>query len=206
MNREAVVTGLTGQTGAGKTTVCNSFEKKGFAVINADIIARKAVRKGEPCLDEIVKHFGREILLENGELDRKKLGGIVFSDKDKLELLDSIVYPFIMDYISEEITEAIESGRRFILLDAPTLFESGADSLCDVIVSVTADSKLRLMRIIERDGMTREQALDRMASQHDEAFFRKNSEYIIENNGSIQELSEAAEKTADTIINLFKNK
>ena len=90
-----MVVGLTGQTGAGKTTVCRIFSENGFSIINADHVARQVMEKGQPCLKEICEFFGKDILLENGILDRPKLAGLVFTDKKKLELLNSITYPYI---------------------------------------------------------------------------------------------------------------
>ena len=197
----SIVIGLTGQTGSGKTTVCEVFERKGFAVINADLTARKVVEKGKPCLTEIAKTFGSDILQSDGTLDRRKLGGIVFNDKSKLELLNNIIYPYITEDIKADIKRFEQQGKRLILLDAPTLFESGADKLCGVIVSVTADDDIRLGRIMSRDGITEEQAKARMASQHTEEFFRNNSDFVIDNSGEVEKLYKQAEIIADKIIN-----
>ena len=197
----SIVIGLTGQTGSGKTTVCEVFERKGFAVINADLTARKVVEKGKPCLTEIAKTFGSDILQSGGTLDRRKLGGIVFNDKSKLELLNNIIYPYITEDIKADIKRFEQQGKRLILLDAPTLFESGADKLCGVIVSVTADDDIRLGRIMSRDGITEEQAKARMASQHTEEFFRNNSDFVIDNSGEVEKLYKQAEIIADKIIN-----
>lgn len=201
MSENITVVGLTGQTGAGKTTLCKAFEKKGFKVIDADIVAREVTEKGTDCLKKITEQFGEEILLEDGSLDRKKLGSIVFSHRDKLELLNSIIFPYISDRIVGRIREMSCGGEGFVLIDAPTLFESGTDRLCDIIVSVTADSSVRLERIMKRDNITREAALARMNAQHDEDFFRANSDYLIENNSDEGALLTAARETAEKIIN-----
>ncbi|MDE6797294.1 MAG: dephospho-CoA kinase, partial [Ruminococcus sp.] len=92
--RNYVVVGLTGQTGAGKSTISAIFREKGFRIIDADIIARQVVERGKPCLSEIVRTFGEEIIDDNGNLYRKKLAEIVFSDKKSLEKLDNITYPY----------------------------------------------------------------------------------------------------------------
>ena len=199
----SIVIGLTGQTGAGKTTVCRVFEQKGFGIIDAVTIARRVVEKGKPCLMELAAAFGKEILSGSGELDRKKLGSIVFSHKEKLTLLNSIIYPYITEDIRGDIEKLSQQGKEFILLDAPTLFESGADKLCSAVAAVTADEDIRLERIIRRDGITEKQARARMSSQHTEEFFRNNSSYVIDNSKGERELFEAAEKTADSIIKRF---
>ena len=199
LDEDILVVGLTGQTGAGKTSVCKIFSDKNFSVINADHISRLVVEKGRPCLDEISKYFGNDILNADGTLDRSKLGQIVFTDKDKLELLNSIIYPYITAEILKLIKEFSSEGRQLILLDAPTLFESHSDDFCEVIVSVIADENIRLKRIMKRDNISAEAAQNRINSQLNEEFFLKNSDYIIENNGSMNKLYESAETVADKI-------
>lgn len=194
------IIGLTGQTGSGKTTVSKVFEQKGMAVINADMVAREVVQKGKPCLLKIKEAFGEDILLSGGELDRKKLGNIVFNHKSKLELLNSIIYPYIIREIEDRIKAFEQSKKNYILLDAPTLFESGADSLCSLIVSVTADTKTRIDRIVKRDGITFDQAVSRINSQHSRDFFIEHSDYVLENNGTIDDFYRQAEITADKIM------
>ncbi|MDD6345517.1 MAG: dephospho-CoA kinase [Oscillospiraceae bacterium] len=181
-----MIIGLTGQTGAGKSTVSKVFEQNGFAVINADTIARIVVEKGTPCLNELRKNFGSEIINPDATLNRKKLGSIVFSDSEKLNLLNSIMYPAITAEIKNQIEYFYSQGKKFILLDAPTLFESNADKLCDIIISVVADLNIRKERIIRRDGLTENQALDRINSQHSQDFFIRNSDYYIKNNDSLE--------------------
>ncbi len=205
-NESVFTVGLTGQTGAGKTSVSEVFSRKGFKVINADKISRNVVEKGKPCLKELQSFFGNNIINADETLNRSKLAEIVFSDKNKLNLLNSIIYPYITDEILETIKKYSNSGDRLILLDAPTLFESKADNFCDIIVSVVSNKNNRLKRIMKRDNITKETAENRMNSQLEEEFFRKNSDYIIENNGSEQEFHRYAEKTANKIKDYLNNK
>lgn len=199
INLDVLVIGLTGQTGAGKSTVSKIFAENGFAVINADLISRKVVEKGEKCLDELTEIFSPCILNDDGTLNRKVLGSIVFSDKTKLEMLNSIIYPYITSEILNEIRNYSESGYKLILLDAPTLFESHADDFCEIIISVIADEKIREKRIIERDGLTQKQAQDRMNSQHDADFFAANSDFVIENNDTIDTVNGISKEVSDKI-------
>mgnify|MGYP003293952982 FL=1 len=199
INLDVLVIGLTGQTGAGKSTVSKIFAENGFAVINADLISRKVVEKGEKCLDELTEIFSPCILNDDGTLNRKVLGGIVFTDKTKLEMLNSIIYPYITSEILNEIRNYSESGYKLILLDAPTLFESHADDFCEIIISVIADEKIREKRIIERDGLTQKQAQDRMNSQHDADFFAANSDFVIENNDTIDTVNGISKEVSDKI-------
>jgi dephospho-CoA kinase len=143
-----------------------------------------------------VSVFSEDILSENGELNRKKLGSIVFSDKEKLELLNKTIFPYIIKEI-EEIS--IQNSDKNIVLDAPTLFESGLHTSCDIIVSAIANRDLRIKRITERDGISLDDALKRINSQKTEEFFRSNSDYIIENNNGLGELKAASLNVVNSI-------
>ncbi len=198
-----MVVGLTGQTGAGKSTVSRVFAENGFAVIDADRIARKVVEKGSSCLAEITDIFGGGILCSDGTLDRKALGAIVFTDKTKLETLDTIIYPYITGEILRLIGKYSEEGKKLILLDAPTLFESRSDDFCEIIISVLAEPEIRKKRIINRDSITDEQAQNRMNSQLDADFFITHSDYIIENNGSLDTVRGISKEVSDKIRDLF---
>ncbi len=201
-----MVVGLTGQTGAGKTTVCKVFSKNGFSVINADHISRLVMEKGQPCLAEICEFFGKDILLENGNLDRPKLAGLVFTDKKKLELLNSITYPYITAEILKMIRKLSAEGKKLILLDAPTLFESRADDFCELIISVISREEFRAERIMKRDNISRESAQYRMDSQLKEEFFRTHSDFIIKNNSDIDNLFAVATEVTDKIKDYYNNK
>ena len=194
-----IVVGLTGQSGAGKTTVCDTFEKSGFAVINADIVAREVMSKGSKCLEETVNVFG-DILLGDGSLDRKKLAGIVFSDTDKLRIYENIIFPYIISSIKEKIDIFKKEMYNYVLLDAPTLFESKADNLCDIIVSVIADREIRIERILKRDSITLDEAESRLNSQKNDDFYIEKSDYVIRNNGSLSEL----ENNTINVVNSIK--
>ena len=175
----STVIGLTGQTGSGKTTVCRIFLQNGFAVIDCDSTAREVASTGSECCRRLSEIFP-DWFDEKCTLDRKKLGTLVFSDKKKLVKLNNIIFPYIIKNIEKKIS--MLSDRDFIILDAPTLFEAGADKLCSIIVSVTADENIRLERIIRRDNLTPKQAADRIKSQYSEEFFREHSDYVIINN------------------------
>lgn len=206
LKNKAHVIGLTGQSGAGKTTVSSVFEENGFGIINADLISREVMQKNEPCLFELAEAFGNEILLDDGNLDRKKLGSIVFSDREKLRQLNGICYPYIIYRIIQKIDELDKNGCKLILLDAPTLFESNADDLCDLIISVTADEDIRQKRIILRDGITAEAAKNRFDSQYSEHFFVSHSDFVIKNNKTPDVLIAKAREVADKIKEYYNAK
>lgn len=189
------VAGLTGQSGAGKTTVSDAFRKNGFEIINCDLVAREVTNAGSECCKELAKLFP-SCFDENYALNRRKLGEIVFSDKNKLQMLNDTIYPFINKLIDEKINDA---QSKFILLDAPTLFEAGADKLCSVIVSVVADYDIRLERITKRDGISTELAKKRFSSQHTVEFFKAHSDFVIENNGSVNDTYQKTCKVIEKI-------
>lgn len=202
----ARVIGLTGQSGAGKTTVSRVFSQNGFAVIDADIISREVTEKGQPCLTELSEAFGSDIINSDGTLNRKCLGSIVFSDREKLRQLNGIIYPYIIYRIISRIDELSEDGRELILLDAPTLFEANADDLCDLIISVTADESIRMSRIITRDNITPEAAKKRFESQYSEHFFVNHSDFVIINNKTPDVLAAKAEEVAGKIKEYYNAK
>ncbi|MDR0943448.1 MAG: dephospho-CoA kinase [Ruminococcus sp.] len=191
--------GLTGQSGAGKSLVSDIFRQNGFAVVDADLCSREAVEPGSKCLTEIAEIFGEKVINSDKTLNRKVLAEIVFSDKSELKKLNTVMHPFILDIVCKKIRELQNKGYKFIILDAPTLFESKADDICDLIISVTAKEDIRKKRISERDGISEENIEKRFKSQNSEDFFIKNSNYIIKNNSSIDELREKTEKIAEKI-------
>jgi dephospho-CoA kinase len=153
----AKLAGLTGGIATGKTTVANLFREKGIYIIDADLIAREVVKKGMPAWRMIKEEFGDEILREDGELDRKKLGSIVFSSKEKIQKLNSIVHPFVREKMMEEIERAISTEKN-ILLDIPLLFENGIHQWLRPVILVYAplegsDRKTYEKGWIEQRGM-----------------------------------------------------
>lgn len=183
------VIGLTGQSGAGKSEVSSMLEKSGIVCINCDAVSRDVTKKDAPALKAICEVFGDDILRPDGTLDRKKLGSIVFSNKEKLELLNKTIFPFIIDEIKRIIADF--GGDGVIVLDAPTLFESGCDKICDEKIAVIADREIRLERIMARDSLTKVDAENRINSQLCEEFFKQNCDVIIQNNGDLAELEKA---------------
>lgn len=185
----SLIIGLTGPTGAGKSTASKVAENLGFKIIDCDKVARIATQKDSKGLKALVKTFGKGILFDDNTLNRKKLADLAFSSKENTELLNSTLLPIIVELIKKEI-----KGDK-VLLDAPTLFESGLDSICDYTVAVLADETLRKMRIINRDILTEAEALTRMNAGKPDEFYLSRAENIIYNNG------DTLDKEAE---NLFK--
>ena len=195
----AEVIGLTGQTGAGKSTVRKLLKAKGAAVIDADFVAHEVADNNLSCLTDIVEHFSCMVLDEKGKLNRRALGRIVFSDRKKLALLNKIMFPYIVSAIKEQVTAYEQAGAQIIVIDGATLIESGCAKMCSVLVSVTADEETRLTRIIHRDGISKRDAVRRVSAQNPEEFYIKASDYVIKNNGTPGDLERAAEKVLDEI-------
>lgn len=192
-----MIFGITGQTGSGKSSVSDIFRGLGAYVIDADKISHEVCAAGSDCLNEIEKNFGSEVILANGELDRKRLGAIVFSDSEKLSLLTRITHRYIKDDVVEKIKN---SKSEVCAIDGAVLIGSNMEEMCEFMISVIAGEELRKKRIMARDGLSEEEALRRIHAQEDEEFYRAHSDFIIENNGSIESLTEKARCIYDRIV------
>jgi len=185
---KGILVGLTGQTGAGKTLVSSFLIQNGYRVINADVVARRVVEKGSKCILDLALEFGIDIVLPDGTLNRRKVGDMVFSDRMKRKKLNEITFPYIQEEIFLEVERLMADGVDIIFLDAPTLIESGTHNRCDIVVSILAPAGVRLGRIMERDNLTKEQALARISAQHGDEFYISKSDYVIQNEGDLAKL------------------
>lgn len=195
VNNKKII-GLTGMSGAGKSTACTVFARFGFDIIDCDRICRGIVKKGKPCLAEIVKFFGEEILTEERELNRREMAKIIFSDEKKRLTLNGIMYPYVSYIVIESI---LNSESCYVMLDAPTLFESEIDDICDTVVSVVAKRQTVINRIVQRDGINAEEAENRLKSQHGKDYYAERSCYVIDNDGSSEGFIKKLETIAITI-------
>ena len=184
-----LVIGLAGGSGSGKGTAGKIFEAYGILPIDTDKVYHTLTEKMSPCLKELVENFGNDVILPSGALDRARLGEIVFADFEKRERLNRITHYHILNEVRELIAAADENGYFAALVDAPLLFESGFDAECDVIISVIADKQTRIKRIVERDGISEERAVVRIQSQLSDEELIARSDYVLENNGDLSELS-----------------
>ncbi len=184
------VIGLTGQTGAGKSTVREILSKQGAAVIDADTVAHDISDNNLDCLVQITEKFSCLVLNDQGRLNRKALARMVFTDRKKLLALDKIIFPYIKKGIQREIAALEAEGRDVIVIDGATLIESGCDKYCWTVVSVVAEEKLRAERVVRRDHISKANAMSRIQSQYDDAYYTERSGFVIRNNSTVQELEE----------------
>lgn len=183
----ALVIGLTGSIGTGKSTIANQFKKLNIPVIDADLIAREVVEPGKEAYNEIVNTFGQEIVQEDGSLNRPRLGSIVFADENKRKILNSIIHPAIRREMLRQRDFYIEQGERCIVLDIPLLFESKLTNFVDKIIVVYTSKENQLQRILKRDDISEEEALQRVNAQIDIAKKVEWADEVINNDGTIAE-------------------
>ncbi len=195
-----VVIGITGPTGAGKTTVLNVLAQFGAKIVDCDALYHKMLEHDESMLGELKIRFGDGIFGADGTLRRKALGDIVFGDPRALADLNAITHRHILRELDALIAKAKEAGRPAIALDAIALIESGLADRCDVTAAVTADDELRARRIMDREGIPEEYARKRIAAQKPSAWFEERCDHTLRNDGPKAELEEKARALFSTII------
>ena len=177
------VLGLTGGIGSGKSMVARMFAQLGADVIDADQLAREVVEPGQPALEEIAAAFGQEILLPDGRLNRSKLAGIIFADGGARARLNAITHPKIRERIDAEVA-ARRSGSGVLIVDIPLLYENARTATVETVIVVWVDPETQLRRLQERDGLTLEQARQRIAAQMPLDEKRARADLVIDNSGS----------------------
>lgn len=191
-----LVFGITGGSGSGKSSASERFRENGIYVIDADKTAREVVRQEEPCLEELVKELGSEILNDDGGLNRRKTGEIVFSDKKKLDILNRVTHKYIQKALEDQLNKI---DTDIAAVDGAVIIGSPVEKMCSFLVSVMADKEIRLARIMKRDNISREAALKRIESQPSDEFYIANSRYLLYNNISKENLNIEVDKLAKTI-------
>lgn len=189
----SIIIGLTGPTGSGKSTASELARKLGFKVIDCDIIARKAVEKETEGLKALVEVFGEDILEADGGLNRKSLAEKAFKSPENTELLNKTIFPFIIELVN------LELDAEKVLLDAPTLYESGLDSICNEVICILSDREIRCKRIMARDNIDIPAALLRINAGKPDDFYKERTKHIIYNNGDILFLTQEFEKIINNI-------
>ncbi len=182
IQNDSKVIGLTGGTGCGKTTICSILEKHNAYIIDADKIAHSVIKKGEKAYFEIISYFGIDILDNSEQINRKKLGEIVFSDKEKLDYLNQITHKYIIKKIINEIDDIkAKNIYKYIVIDAPLLIETNLHKIVDTVWIVHCSLKTRLKRLKKRDNLPEDIIIKRINSQTDFNQNKKFANFIIFN-------------------------
>jgi len=179
--------GITGGIGAGKSQVTGIFARLGATIVDADAISRQVMQKDGAAYTKVVSAFGIGILNPDGEIDRKRLAALVFSDATQRERLNRITHAVIFEEMQRQIDQA---KTKLVCLDVPLLFDSAFPFLCEKTIAVLAPKEVRIARVMERDGIAKEQIEARMAAQLTDEELRQKADFMIENIGSIKELEQ----------------
>lgn len=182
-----LVLGLTGGTGAGKTTVLELLRKKGAMILDCDCIYYELLSEDTPLRSAIGKTFDN-VFFANGELNRQKLGNLVFQNPAELDKLNALVYEHLGAEVKCRLADAKKQGASLCAVDAVNLLESGLGELCDATIGVIAEEGLRVQRIMERDSISEDYALSRIRAQKQDDYYRRNCDHILINNGDRQTL------------------
>ena len=185
MSAQQLVVGITGGIGSGKSAVTDYLETKGITVVDADKVARVVVEPGTSGLAAIAEHFGRDILLPDGTLDRAALRKIVFDEPDERKVLEGITHPRIREEIARQLSEA---GSPYVVLASPLLLESGQSSFADYVVVVDVPESVQLSRTMTRDDNSEQLVKSIMAVQLDRETRLARSDTSISNEGTLEEL------------------
>lgn len=189
------IIGVTGSSGAGKSTICSIFEREyEVKIIDADKIAKELSQKGTNYIEDIVKVFGQDILDKQGELKRKKLAELIYTDSEKREKLNQCTFKYIVKKIEEEIEKITDVST--IVIDAPLLFESKLDRICNFVIGVVSKKSIQLERIALRDNISYEDAEKRLNAQKNNEYYISKCNDIIENNNDILKIERDIEKIA----------
>ncbi len=188
------ILGITGSSGAGKSTFSKFLsEKQEFRVIDADKVSKELAVPGNEYLDSIKNTFGEDILLDDGNLNRKLLASKIYNNEEEREKLNSLTVKYILKEIYNRMKKIVDPKVKYIAVDAPLLFETGFDKVCDYVVSLIADKDLQIERICQRDNIDYETAVSRLNSQKSASFYTENADFVIMS-GKNCNLKEEADK------------
>ena len=192
--------GITGPTGAGKTTALNVLTALGAHIIDADRVYHDLLAHSEPMREALTARFGPAILDGAGQVDRKALGNVVFADPKALADLNAITHRFIIQEIDRQAARAEAEGRPAAAIDAIALIESGVGETCDAVVGILAPREIRIRRIMAREGIPEDYARRRVDAQQGDGFFRTHCTHILENQGTAEEFAQKALALFQTLI------
>jgi dephospho-CoA kinase len=186
--------GLTGGIATGKSAVAEIFRNKGVEVIDADPIAHQALVASSPVFGSLVQTFGQDVLSTNGNIDRQKLGAKIFANSDLRLKLDAIVHPFVRKQVALQKQKLLDKGCPLAIYDVPLLFEKQMQKDFDKIIVVTCDPQTQKHRLMKRNGLNEQQASQRIAAQLPMSEKIRQADFVIENNGSLEDLKNSVHK------------
>ncbi|MGG0846728.1 dephospho-CoA kinase [Peribacillus simplex] len=181
------IIGITGGIASGKSSVSLYLQELGFTIVDADLASRAVVEPGEEAYHQVVKAFGEDILLKDGNIDRAKLGSIIFHDQEKRLLLNGIVHPAVRNWMRLKTEEALASGEETVFMDIPLLFESKLTFMVEKSLLIYVDEQVQLKRLMNRNGLSETEALARIHSQMPLADKKALADAVIDNNGDIND-------------------
>jgi dephospho-CoA kinase len=184
-----LLVGLTGNIGSGKSTVAQMLSERGATIIDADVLARRAVEAGTAAYDRIVARWSPEILAPDGQIDRAALRRIVFADHEQLEELNQIVHPEVERMRLRLVEEARARGDRVVVCDIPLLFERHMTDRFDLIILVDGHRAVRLDRLVKERGLREAEAMDMIAAQMPAELKRARADFVIDNDGTLTQLA-----------------
>ena len=194
------IIGLTGGIGTGKSTVSAYLKEKGCVILDADKMSRQLTAPGGDALPAIRRTFGDEVFYDDGTLDRKKLGSIVFNDADKLKALEEITTQKVVEQTIDGLVRLRKASYNgIVIIDAPLLFECGMQVLAEENWLVTAGLEVRIERIIKRDGLDRQSILDRINNQMNDEEKMTMADYVIDNSGNLESLYQQLDKLIERV-------
>ena len=187
------ILGLTGGIATGKSTVSRYFFEKGYAVVDADVVARRVVEPGTEGLANIVAQFGTEIIQTDGTLNREKLGAMIFADAEKRETLNNLLSAQIRRAIMADTATLVNANQPLIVLDIPLLYEAGYETHCDAVMVVYTTEEVQRKRLMGRNNLSEEEALNHIASQEPIEAKKNRADIVIDNNGTLNDTYEQVE-------------
>ncbi len=190
-----ITIGITGGVGAGKSTVLDFLEEKYQAyVMKADEIGHLVMEPGQSCYEPVIRLFGKQVIKNDKTIDRRQVSDVVFSHPGMLEKLNQIIHPAVKQYIRDYLALKKQQGQKVCVVEAALLLEDHYQEFCDTIWYIHTDKEIRIQRLMENRGYTREKSESIIASQAPEEFFRANADYVVINNGDFAETRQQIEE------------
>ena len=185
---QMITIGITGGVGAGKSTVLDFLEQEYQAyVMKADEIGHLVMEPGQSCYEPVIALFGKQVIKNDKTIDRRLVSDVVFSHPDMLEKLNHIIHPAVKEYIRRQLALKKEEGQRICVVEAALLLEDHYEEFCDTVWYIHTDSEIRIRRLMESRGYTREKSMSIIASQAPEEFFRTHTDYVVTNNTDLED-------------------